>query len=297
MLASQQIMDKTEVHALISLLDDPDEKVFHQIKDKLLTLGFDVIPELESAWENSFDTILQQRIESIIHKIQSDSLVRAIKEWSYPENQDLLIGALLVARSQYPDINEALIRKHIEQIKQDIWLELNNNLTALEKVRVINHILFDVHNLSGNTSNFHAPQNSYINTVLETKKGNQVSLSIIYAVIAQDLRIPIYGVNLPEHFILAYVDQPVGQAPQTMADQDMVLFYVNPFSRGSVVSKKEIEAFVRQQRLEPKPEFFAPCSNLSIIRRLLNNLMASYEKLGYPNKVDELRVLRDALEG
>lgn len=288
-------MDKTEVSALISLLDDPDEQVFLQIRDKLLSMGFEVIPALESAWENSFDTILQQRIESIIHRIQSDSLVRAIKEWSLPENQDLLTGALLVARSQYPDINETQVRKHIEQIKQDIWLELNNNLTALEKVRVINHILFDVHNFSGNTSNFHAPQNSYINNVLESKKGNQVSLSIIYAVIAQDLRIPIYGVNLPEHFILAYVDQ-AGSPSQPTMDQDRVLFYINPFSRGSVVSKKEIEAFVRQQRLEPKPEFFAPCSNLSIIRRLLNNLMASYEKLGYPNKVDELRVLRDALE-
>jgi len=289
-------MDKTEVHALISLLDDPDEKVFQQIKQKLLSMGFEVIPELESDWENSFDTNLQQRIEGIIHKIQSNVLVRSFKEWSLPENQDLLTGALLVARSQYPDINETQVRKHIEQIKQDIWLELNNNLTALEKVRVINHILFDVHNFSGNTSNFHAPQNSYINTVLETKKGNQVSLSIIYAVIAQDLKIPIYGVNLPEHFILAYVDQIAGIQAQMNTDQDMVLFYINPFSRGSVVSKKEIEAFVRQQRLEAKPEFFTPCSNLSIIRRLLNNLMASYEKLGYPNKVDELRVLRDALE-
>jgi regulator of sirC expression with transglutaminase-like and TPR domain len=289
-------MDKTEVHALISLLDDPDEQVYLQIREKLLSMGFEVIPALESAWENSFDTILQQRIEGIIHRIQNDALVRAIKEWSLPDNQDLLTGALLIARSQYPDINESQVRKHIEQIKQDIWLELNNNLTALEKVRVINHILFDVHNFSGNTSNFHAPQNSYINNVLETKKGNQVSLSIIYAVIAQDLRIPIYGVNLPEHFILAYVDQSISPAVAATSDLDMVLFYINPFSRGSVVSKKEIEAFVRQQRLEPKPEFFAPCSNLSIIRRLLNNLMASYEKLGYPNKVEELRVLRDALE-
>ncbi|HTF04635.1 MAG TPA: hypothetical protein VK826_11450, partial [Bacteroidia bacterium] len=111
-------MDKTEVHALISLLDDPDEQVFLQIKEKLLSMGFEVIPALESAWENSFDTILQQRIESIIHKIQADALVRAVKEWSYPENQDLLTGALLIARSQYPDINEPQVRKHIEQIKQ-----------------------------------------------------------------------------------------------------------------------------------------------------------------------------------
>jgi regulator of sirC expression with transglutaminase-like and TPR domain len=288
-------MDKNEVHALISLLDDPDEQVYSQIKEKLLSMGADVIPVLESAWENSFDSLLQQRIEVIIHRIQFDNMRRSLREWSLPEQQDLLTGALLVARYQYPDLDEAHIRRHIEQIKQDIWLELNNNLTPLEKVRVINHILFDVHGFSANTTNYHAPQNSYINNVLESKKGNPVSLSIIYAVIAQDLRIPIYGVNLPEHFILAYVDNSPGFSLDA-DNTDRVLFYINPFSRGAPVNKKEIDAFLRQQRLEPKAEFFTPCSNLMIVRRLLNNLIMSYEKLGYPTKVDELRQLRDALD-
>jgi regulator of sirC expression with transglutaminase-like and TPR domain len=288
-------MDKNEVHALISLLDDPDEQVYSHIKEKLLSMGADVIPVLESAWENSFDSLLQQRIEGIIHRIQFDNMRRSLREWSLPEQQNLLTGALLVARYQYPDLDEAHIRRHIEQIKQDIWLELNNNLTPLEKVRVINHILFDVHGFSANTTNYHAPQNSYINNVLESKKGNPVSLSIIYAVIAQDLRIPIYGVNLPEHFILAYVDNSPGFSLDA-DNTDRVLFYINPFSRGAPVNKKEIDAFLRQQRLEPKAEFFTPCSNLMIVRRLLNNLIMSYEKLGYPTKVDELRQLRDALD-
>lgn len=288
-------MDKTQVHALISLLDDPDEQVYSQIREKLLSMGADVIPVLETAWENSFDSVLQQRIEGIIHRIQFENMRRSLREWSLPEHQDLLAGALLVAKYQYPDLDESHIRRHIEQIKQDIWLELNNNLTPLEKVRVINHILFDVHGFSANTTNYHAPQNSYINNVLESKKGNPVSLSIIYAVIAQDLRIPIYGVNLPEHFILAYVDNS-GSFSLNSDNTDRVLFYINPFSRGAPVNKKEIDAFLRQQRLEPKPEFYTPCSNLMIIRRLLNNLVHSYEKLGYPSKVDELRQLWSALD-
>lgn len=288
-------MDKTQIHALVSLLDDPDERVYSQIQEKLLQLGEDVIPVLESAWENSFDSVLQQRIEGIIHRIQFDNIRRSLREWALPEHQELLTGALLIARYQYPDLDEAHLRKHVEQIKQDIWLELNNNLTALEKVRVINHILFDVHNFSANTQNYHAPQNSYINNVIESKRGNPVSLSIIYAVIAQDLRIPIYGVNLPEHFILAYVDNCPGMN-NDFEDPDRVLFYINPFSRGAPVNKKEIDSFLKQQRLEPNAEFYTPCSNLMIIRRLLNNLIASYEKLGYPNKVDELKILWKALE-
>lgn len=288
-------MDNSQLSALISLLDDPDENVFHHIREKLLSMGNVAVPALESAWENSFDPLLQSRIENIIHSIQLDYTRNSLRTWALPGQQDLLEGALIVARTQYPDLDEDRIRRHIEQIKQDIWLELNNNLTALEKIRVINHILFDVHNFSGNTANYHAPQNSYINNVLETKKGNPLSLSIIYAVIAQDLRIPVYGVNLPEHFILAYVDAGTDQPMAFTQDSDRVLFYINPFSRGWVVSRKEIDAYLKQQNLDPKPEYYAPCSNLDIIRSLITKLIISYERLGYPNKTEELKRMMDVL--
>ncbi|KAF5277932.1 hypothetical protein FQR65_LT15898 [Abscondita terminalis] len=61
--------------------------------------------------------------------------------------------------------------------------------------------------LSGNTANYHDPQNSYLNKVLESKKGNPITLACIYCVIAQRLDIPIYGVNLPKHFVLAYMNE------------------------------------------------------------------------------------------
>jgi regulator of sirC expression with transglutaminase-like and TPR domain len=79
-------------------------------------------------------------------------------------------------------------------------------MTPQEQVLVMNKVLFDIHGFAGNTTNFHAPQNSFINTVLESKKGNPLLISIIYILMARQLDIPIYGVNLPEHFILAYQD-------------------------------------------------------------------------------------------
>jgi regulator of sirC expression with transglutaminase-like and TPR domain len=287
-------MTKKEIEAMISLLDDPDETIFEQIKGKLLDMGAEVIPALEHAWENSFDSLIQQRIENIIHKIQFRSVLLRLKEWARPENQNLLEGAMIVARYQYPDLDEQKVVKRIEQVKQDVWLELNNNLTALEKVRVINHIIFDVHSFSGNTANYHAPQNSYINNVLESKKGNPLSLSILYTIIAQDLNIPIHGVNLPEHFVLAYVDDH-DVLPFTGDEGDRVLFYINPFSRGAVFSRKEIDAFLKQLKLTPEPGYFEPCSNLDIIKRLIRNLIFSYEKLGYPDKSEELQQLLAAL--
>lgn len=289
-------MKKKELNALISLLDDPDEKVFEQVSMKFLSLGQEVIPVLEDAWEHSFDTLIQNRIENIIHQIQFDLIKDGLKDWSHPEQQNLLDGALLIARYQYPDIDFLKIQKQIDQIKQDVWLELNENLTALEKVKIINHILFDVHNFSGNTTNYHAPQNSYINNVLESKKGNPLLLAIIYTIVAQSLEIPIYGVNLPEHFILCYVDIEHMGVPSVSGNEGSnVLFYINPFSKGTIFGQKEIDAFLKQLKLEQIPGFYEPCSNLEIIKRLLRNLISSYEKLGYPDKSAELKMLLESL--
>ena len=291
-----------EIKALINLLDDPDESIYHQIRDRLVSYGEIVIPKLENVWEeNSFGVVFQDRIEDIIHKIQFDAVVAELRDWKNSEERNLLEAALIINRYQYPDLNEEKIKSQIEQIKQDVWIELNDNLTSFEQIKVINHILFEVHGFSGNTVNYHAPQNSYLNNVLESKKGNPLSLSIIYMIIAQQVNLPVYGVNLPNHFVLAYIDENnilkfteafTGEKPE---NDDNVLFYVNPFSRGTIFNKKEIETFLKQLNLSPKDAFFKPCTNLDIVQRMITNLIYSYEKLGYPDKIEELKELLKSL--
>ena len=287
-------MTDNELNALINLLEDPDEVVFVAVKDQILSMGSDVIPALENVWENTFNNILQGRIEDIIHTIQMEQVKAELLLWVETGGNDLLAGTLLISRYQYPDLDTEQIRKQIELIKRDVWLEINPNLTAYEKVKVINHILFDVYNFSGNTSNYHAPQNSFINNVLESKRGNPLLLSIVYSVIAQGLNIPIYGVNLPEHFILAYRDE---YAIQQEGEDEAILFYINPFSRGAVFSRREIDTFLKQLKLEPNRIFYESCPNIDIVSRQVRNLVHSYEKLVYPNKVSDLKELLAILTG
>lgn len=286
-------MNQAEVNALIDLLDDPDVDIFNNVKDRLMSYGEEVIPELESAWEASFNNLVQNRIEDIIHNIQFTNIRTKLEAWAEKVDPNLLEGAILIAKYQYPDVDEERIINKIEVIKRDIWLELNPNLTALEKVRVMNHIIFEIHGYSGNTANFHAPQNSYLNNVLESKKGNPLSLSILYSVIAQSLGLPVYGVNLPEHFILAYKDEfeDLGLEEHPYG----VLFYINTFSKGTVFGKREIDTFLKQINMQPLDMFYSPCTNVDIIRRMLRNLIAAYEKLGYPEKVQDLEQLILAL--
>jgi len=287
-------MTEKEIQALISLLDDPDDNVYTQIKGKILDMGDNVIPNLEHAWENSFNPFFQQRIENLIHEIQFQNVKNALREWSKTNEKDLLTGALIVPRYQYPDLDETKINEVIQKVTQDIWLELNDNLTALEKIKVINHIFFDVHGFSGNKTNYHAPQNCYINNLIETKKGNPLTLSMLYMIICQSLGVPVYGVNLPQHFVMCYISQSRIYDLKAVKRED-ILFYINTFSLGYVFSDKDIDKFLKQLNLDLLPEHYLPADNLTIINRCINNLILSYEKLGYPDKVEELESLKQCL--
>lgn len=287
------MLSNSEIEALIKLIDDPDESIFSHVKSRLLEIGSEVIPHLESAWESAkIDVTLQQRIEELIHEINFHATEKLLLEWIISGGNNLLEGAIIIAKYQYPDLSSEKIYNKINQIKQDIWIELNDMLTPLEKTKVINHILFDVHEFSGNKKNFHSPQNSYINNVLETKKGNPLTLSIIYTHLASELDIPIKGVNLPSHFVVAYTDENKSMGLINPNEESYgVLFYINPFSRGTIFNKHEITQFLHQLKLDLLPEYYTPCSNLDMIKRVITNLIFSYEKSGYEEKVEELKRL------
>jgi len=270
-------MSENEIKALINLLDDPNEDVFQVVTENLIKKGTDIIPELEKAWESAADQMHQERLEEIIQKIQFNHNFNALQSWENAGSTDLLEGTFLIARFQYPDLQYSEINEQIEKIKQDVWIELNNNLTALEKVRILNHILFDIHRFSKSAGDFYNPLNSFINKVLETRQGNPISLAIIYAVIAQRLGLPVYGVNLPKNFLLAYRDE-FGMAQLYSELQNDILFYINPYNKGTVHSRREIEYFLKQQNVTVQDVYFQICGNQEMIERIINNLIKSYER-------------------
>jgi regulator of sirC expression with transglutaminase-like and TPR domain len=282
--------NSTEISALVKLLDDPDPEVFQHVEKRLLEYGNSVIHFLETEWEKSLDTLLQERIENIVHQIQFNTVKEDLNLWYQSGAFDLLQGALVINRYQYPDLDDQKVINQIEEIKREIWIGLQHEMSSVEKIKLINHIFYNNYGFSGNTKNHHDPQNSYINQVLETKKGNQISLAIIYSTIAQKLDIPVYGVNLPQHFILGYIDE--GKRDE---NEFGVLFYINAFNKGAIFGKHDVDQFLRQLNLQAQPGFYAPCSNVEIIRRIIRNLISSYENLGAAEKVEELKELQEIL--
>jgi regulator of sirC expression with transglutaminase-like and TPR domain len=282
--------NNAEINALIKLLDDPDEEVYEHVEQKLLEYGYEVVEFLENTWEKSLDGLLQDRIEHIVHQIQFNTVKEDLNLWYLSGAFDLLQGALIVNRYQYPDLDEQKVINQLEEIKREIWISLQYEMSSLEKIKLVNHVIYQQFGFSGNTKNHHDPQNSYLNQVLDSKKGNQITLAIIYSSIAQKLDLPVYGINLPQHFILGYMDES-----RQDGNNNGVLFYINAFNKGNIFGKHDVDQFLRQLNLKPYPEYYLPCSNINIIRRVIRNLITAYENLGQEEKVKELNILQDII--
>jgi regulator of sirC expression with transglutaminase-like and TPR domain len=285
------MINPTEVNSLIKLLDDPDAEIYEHVHEKLLSYGTEVIEYLESAFEQAFDAIQQERIANLVHEIQFGTVKNDLKLWFHGGAFDLLQGILIINRYQYPDLDEQKVINQIEGIKRDIWLQMMNEASPVEQIKLMNHVFYAIHGFSGNTTNHRDPQNSYISQVLESKKGNQISLAIIYSIIAQKLDIPVYGVNLPQHFILAYMDES-----QETEFEGGILFYINAFNKGFIFGRRDVDMFLKQLNLKFDKQFYEPCSNPDIIKRVLRNLISAYEHAGASEKVDELNELLAILE-
>ncbi len=272
-------MNNSEIKALVSLLDDEDEQIITHVEQKILSLGTGIIPILEVEWESSFNPLVQYRIEELVHSLQYQLLKERLTEWYKTKDHDLLTGMWLAATYQYPDLELLKLRQDLEQIYYETWLEFKPDLFQFDQVKLINSVFFNKLKFGANTKNFHSPGNSLINVVLETKKGNPISLGVIYMLVAQKLKLPVYGVNLPNLFILIYKDEK--QTP----------FYINTFNRGLIFSRQDIENYVGELHLNPQKSFFEPCSNLEIIRRVFRNLVTSFDKLGDHAKAEEVKEL------
>ena len=271
-------INSDELKALVTLLDDSDDEVVELVESKIRSLGHNVIPQLESHWETIFNPVIQKKLEDIIQSMQFNRLQARLIEWKDSENQDLLQGMWLVATYLYPDLDYSKLKNDLEQIFYDVWLEFKTDALPYEQVKILNSVMFDKLLFKPNSKNFHAVSNSMINRVLETRKGNPLSLCAIYLMIAQKLKMPVYGVNLPNLFILVF---------KTEKHQ----FYINAINRGIIFTREDIDNYIKHLNLTPMDLFYEPCTNKDAVRRLMRNLMASFDKIGDHDKSEEIKIL------
>ncbi|MCG7858523.1 transglutaminase-like domain-containing protein [Flavihumibacter sp.] len=282
-------MEETrEISALFHLIDDPDDEVFTTVSDRIISMGANIIPNLEHLWEITPDESVQERIELLIHRLHYCDLTVEFQRWKNLKEPDLLSGALLVAKFQYPDLNVNTVLQEIEKMRRNIWLELNNYLTPLEQTNVLTTILYNYYHLKGSELNYGEPNDFLLNKVIEIKKGNSISNGILYLVMSDLLDIPIRAVNIPRQFILSYYDVEPGQwdlLPNNPIQR--IQFYIDPMS-GQVFTQKDVEAYFRRISVPPTASYFRPMSNIRIIQMLLEEFAKCFDNDKQYYKKEEL---------
>ena len=277
-------MNDKELNALISLLEDPDKEVFDSVKSRLVELGVEVLPELGNAWESNFDSLVQDRAEKIIHEIHFRDIVKSLKKWIQKMDKNLLEAWFIISKYQYPDIDEQFYRTKIYNLVSQINVEIEQTYSELEKISAFNKVFFTQNGFRGNTRNFQSPYNSFINTVIDKHKGNPLSLSMLYIIIAEQIGLPICGVNMPKHFIIGFEDE-------NEINGDNIKFYINPFSKGAILNRQDLEVFLKREKLKEESKYFTPCGNTAIVKRLLNNLLHSFTFQSKKEKAQEIITL------
>ena len=288
-----KVLNTREIKSLISLIDD--NEVYDVVKEQIIKLGSSALAFIDEELESCLDLEKTSRLKSVYDKIRLDISCSELKNWRDYNSENLFKALAIISKFQYPNLDLTYINKEINRIKDSLWLELNDNLTALEKVRVLNNIFFNIYKFSGDSKDFFNPINSFLIDVLERKKGNPISICSLYSIVAQSVGIPIYGINLPKHYIVAYVDRLYAN-PFHDIKRNNILFYINPFSGGEIYSLSEVFGFLHKLNVAVEDSNILPCQNEVTVSRMLKNLISIYNERGDEINGDKYNALLNIFE-
>lgn len=270
------------LNSLIKLTDEPDETLYNEIARNIMNFGMAAIPLLKKHLGNNNNDIQKERIESLIYNIESHLFISKIQEWKNNGASSILEPYLLLGKHRFPNTDWSMLSFELMLIVEQIDQELNRSMTPLEQVKVLNHIIFNINNINGNASTIRNPDYYYINTLLETRVGNPLSIGMLYISIAQRLNLPIYGIDIPLHFGLAFTKDVKNPKAED------VLFYINPFNKGVIFTKDDIVHYLKELKTKPEVKHFSPMNNIQIINKLLKTLIETYSKSGDHTHAQEL---------
>jgi len=282
------LAQQTEFDHLIKLLDDEDENIYTNIRERFLSYGNHTTDFLRN-FLNDENFLIKKRATEIISTINFDNIESKLKQISNKRSKGFLEEALLLISSfGYPGLDQneysSKLNKMANEIETEL-LQINPNIREIlpiEILNTINNYLFFKKGFKGNSDNYYDPANSYINAVIDKGTGIPITLCAIYILIGRRLRLPISGINLPGHFILKYEDK-----------QDE--FFIDPFNQGVIISLKEASEFVKKigmakEEFEKIP-YLKKTGDKEIVLRVLRNLIEIYKKENEIIKIQQLEKL------
>ena len=197
-----------------------------------------------------------------------------------PESQQgLAEGALILAAEVRPEVDVASGLEVVAEIAERARPLVDAAASPSAAVETLNHALFELERFRGNQDQYDDPRNSFLDEVLERRRGLPITLSVVYVEIARQLGLEAYGIGFPGHFLAKVVG--VNDLP----DREMI---IDPFF-GKVLSLDDCADRVRAaagDHVDLDLDWLRPVTAVEIYVRMLNNL-----KMGYLRRGDGLGAL------
>lgn len=264
---------RSEVEALVQLLEDPDEQVHSAVRARLQELGRPALPALRSA-RDQVDPPIDQELDRLVRDIHLGGVIDAWHVLMDAENADLERGVFLLALYRYPTVDISSYQDTLDAFANEVRPRVEKGSGA-ERALVLADYLTESLGFRGNREHYYDPANSYLNRVLDRKRGIPISLAVVYLLLADRLDVPVCGVDMPVHFLVKY--------PKTGDD-----LYLDLFNGGDVVSKESCVRFLLEAGIRPRPAFFRCASARTILLRMVRNLLGIAEEANRKQTVKEL---------
>lgn len=275
-------MNDTKFNALVHLLDDPDPEVAELVEAELSSLGQEGISRLERAWETIEDSVLQQRLEALIARIQIGHITEELYAWRQGGGSDLLEGWLLLTQVQYPTLNVQKYRNEISRLANKTWLETNSGMNDLERLSVINRMLYTREGYMGNFADADRPDNLFLSKIIDSKKSNSLGMSLLYHLLCEQLQIPMQVVNFKGYYALKYY-------------QPNAHFYIDTFNKGMFFTPKQVQQFLQKMNVDDNLNHYKPLSNIYILLHLIDHLTEA-NATDHPDRAQRFRQLRKDID-
>ena len=265
-----------EINALLNLIEDPDDDVYQTITKRFIGFGKDVIPVLNEFQELTDDPQQVAKINAIISQISISCLENAITDWLKSEDQSVLEASLFIAAYLNPEFDRDRLFFEVEKIRKTIWLELNDYLTPLEEINILNKIIFGHYNYKGVELD-HASMAHFDPSLLLTNKvSNTFPLASLYLIVAEMLGLTISPANIPKQNLLCYVEE--GSSIISMEGSD-ILFYIDPLN-GQVYTHLDVQNYVKKMNLAHPPVTYSPSNAKDFVQRWLREIAKAEQLKG-----------------
>jgi regulator of sirC expression with transglutaminase-like and TPR domain len=161
-------------------------------------------------------------------------------------------------------------------------LVLRNRLatarTTEEAVKNISTLLFGEVGLRGNGAEYYNPENSYLNCVLDLKRGIPISLATVFLLTARRLSVAVEGVGMPQHFLLKYRG----------STQEV---FVDVFHGGKLLTARDCARFLADAQVAFNPDYLRAVSDREMLTRILGNLLRIYHSVEDQRRYDRVSAM------